>query len=240
MVVTNQEKSLYDTLNISKSSNLQAIRKAYYREALKYHPDRTGNTECEQFKKISRAYEILSNETLKEKYDLFGIIDDNSINSNDITEKFKNMFSRVTLEEIDIFKKDYIGSVEEFEDLLAAYVKNNGSMELISDNMFFGCLEAEERYKQILERCIARGILKKCGDFTLSTSAYKKTQQRRKKKQEAEAKEAAKLAKELKIDTDKDLRSAIISKQQKNNSFLDDLEARYSASTPNQKKRKVN
>lgn len=53
----------YDTyfniLNISRDSTLNDIKKAYRLMSIKYHPDKNGNTNSEQFNKISDAYSIL-------------------------------------------------------------------------------------------------------------------------------------------------------------------------------------
>ncbi|NGX35086.1 MAG: Chaperone protein DnaJ, partial [Candidatus Anoxychlamydiales bacterium] len=64
----------YQTLDISKSASADEIKKAYRKQALKYHPDKNpGDTEAEaKFKKISEAYEVLSNETKRKLYDQYG------------------------------------------------------------------------------------------------------------------------------------------------------------------------
>ncbi|CAJ1948427.1 unnamed protein product [Cylindrotheca closterium] len=62
--------SYYDVLGVSKTSSQQEIKKAYRKLALKNHPDKGGKEE--DFKKISRAYEVLSDEQQKEVYDAYG------------------------------------------------------------------------------------------------------------------------------------------------------------------------
>ena len=65
---------LYDTLNISKDSNTNEIKKAYRKLAMKEHPDKGGSQE--KFKEINEAYSILSDPQKRKAYDC-GQMDDN-------------------------------------------------------------------------------------------------------------------------------------------------------------------
>jgi len=60
----------YDILGITKNANKKEIKKAYHKKAIKEHPDKGGDEE--NFKKIARAYEILSDPEKREMYDKFG------------------------------------------------------------------------------------------------------------------------------------------------------------------------
>jgi molecular chaperone DnaJ len=64
----------YELLGIPRSASQEEIKKAYRKNALKYHPDRNpGDAQAEkQFKKISEAYEILSDEQKRKIYDQYG------------------------------------------------------------------------------------------------------------------------------------------------------------------------
>lgn len=70
------EKSLYDILGIDRGASEQEIKKAYKRSAVKSHPDKAPEGEREvyeeRFKKISRAYEILSDPQKRHVYDQHG------------------------------------------------------------------------------------------------------------------------------------------------------------------------
>lgn len=57
----------YETLGVSKSATLDQIHKAYRAKAKKHHPDSGGDPE--EFKKIQRAWEVLSDPKKKEWYD---------------------------------------------------------------------------------------------------------------------------------------------------------------------------
>lgn len=66
-------QSLYDILEISKDSTQGEIKKAYRTLAKKYHPDRNQSDNAEdKFKEINGAYEILSDEAKRHKYDQHG------------------------------------------------------------------------------------------------------------------------------------------------------------------------
>ncbi len=68
------EEDYYKLLGVEKTATAQEIKKAYRKLALKYHPDRNpGNKEAEEkFRQVSEAYEVLSNEEKRAKYDQFG------------------------------------------------------------------------------------------------------------------------------------------------------------------------
>ncbi|MFY7671000.1 molecular chaperone DnaJ [Tenacibaculum sp. MEBiC06402] len=68
------KQDYYEVLGVSKSATQAEIKKAYRKMAIKYHPDKNpDNKEAEEkFKLCAEAYEVLSDEQKKARYDQFG------------------------------------------------------------------------------------------------------------------------------------------------------------------------
>jgi len=65
------DDTLYKELNVERNASKAEIKKAYHKLALKNHPDKGGD--AEKFRKIQTAYEVLSDDDKKNKYDRFGM-----------------------------------------------------------------------------------------------------------------------------------------------------------------------
>jgi molecular chaperone DnaJ len=68
------KRDYYEVLEVGKNASLEEIKKAYRRKAIQYHPDKNpGDTEAEEkFKEAAEAYDVLSNEQKRQRYDRFG------------------------------------------------------------------------------------------------------------------------------------------------------------------------
>ncbi|GAA1348413.1 molecular chaperone DnaJ [Falsarthrobacter nasiphocae] len=65
--------SHYETLGVAQDASDEEIKRAYKKLARKYHPDiNPGEDAAEQFKKVSHAYEVLSDRERRANYDRFG------------------------------------------------------------------------------------------------------------------------------------------------------------------------
>lgn len=67
------KKDYYEVLGVDKSADAAAIKKAYRKLAMKYHPDVNKEPGAEdKFKEINEAYEVLSDEEKRKLYDQYG------------------------------------------------------------------------------------------------------------------------------------------------------------------------
>ncbi|KAH7546409.1 chaperone protein dnaJ 49 [Ziziphus jujuba] len=68
-----KKKDYYEILGLEKSCSVEEVRKAYRKLSLKVHPDKNKAPGAEEaFKAVSKAFQCLSNEESRKKYDLVG------------------------------------------------------------------------------------------------------------------------------------------------------------------------
>ena len=66
-------KDLYATLGVAKDADLDTIKKAFRKLAMKYHPDKSpGKANEARFKEVNQAHEVLSDKQKRALYDEFG------------------------------------------------------------------------------------------------------------------------------------------------------------------------
>ena len=68
------KRDYYEVLGVEKGASAEEIKKSYRKKAMKYHPDRNpGDKEAEEkFKELGEAYEVLSDDDKRARYDQFG------------------------------------------------------------------------------------------------------------------------------------------------------------------------
>lgn len=71
---TMMKRDYYEVLSVTKTANGDEIKRSYRKLAMQYHPDRNpGDSEAEaKFKEAAEAYDVLSDESKKERYDRYG------------------------------------------------------------------------------------------------------------------------------------------------------------------------
>ncbi len=65
------KKDYYKILDVDKKASKEDIKKAFYKLAAKYHPDKKTGDEG-KFKEINEAYQVLSNDQKRKEYDTYG------------------------------------------------------------------------------------------------------------------------------------------------------------------------
>ncbi len=72
--MSENKRDYYEVLGLDKSAGADEIKRAYRKLAMKYHPDRNpGDSEAEEkFKEVGEAYEVLSDEEKRSRYDRYG------------------------------------------------------------------------------------------------------------------------------------------------------------------------
>jgi DnaJ homolog subfamily C member 9 len=205
----------------------------------------------EKFQSIAFAYAILSEPARRKRYDTTGstaesIVDSEGFNWSDYyREQFRDAISA---EAIEKFGKSYKGSDEERDDILIAYEQGEGSMDAVYEAvMLSNILEDDDRFRRIIDDAIASGDVPA---FPAYTKESKKSRNARLQAARAEAGEAEEYAKELGIHdklfgkkkgkgkSEDDLAALIKRNQQNRASFLDDLTAKYGATSKPKKGKK--
>ena len=68
------QRDYYEVLGVNKGASASEIKKAYRKLALKFHPDKNPDDSAaeEKFKEAAEAYEVLSDDNKRERYNRFG------------------------------------------------------------------------------------------------------------------------------------------------------------------------
>jgi DnaJ family protein C protein 9 len=251
----------YEVLGIARDATPDKIKIAYRKAALKNHPDKVPQDKKDEahttFQSIAFAYAVLSDPARRKRYDTTGstseaIVDSEGFNWSDYyREQFKDSISA---DAISKFAAKYKGSDEEKDDILVAYERCKGDMDLIYESaMLSDVLEDDERFRQIIDEAIKKEDVPALPAYKKET---KKKREARVKAAKAEAGEAEDYAKELGVhdklfgnkkakkggksskENSEDALAALIQKRQqdRSESFLDHLAEKYGATSKKVKK----
>ena len=96
------KRDYYEILGLSRSASPEDIKKAYRKIAIKYHPDKNPDDPSaeDKFKEAAEAYEVLSNQDKRQRYDQYGHAGmgggfgggGGSMNMDDIFNQFGDIF----------------------------------------------------------------------------------------------------------------------------------------------------
>src|SRR2546429_7986252 len=68
------KRDYYEVLGVSRTASAEELKRAYRKLALQFHPDRNPNDPQAEsrFKEVNEAYEVLSDQSKRQRYDTFG------------------------------------------------------------------------------------------------------------------------------------------------------------------------
>lgn len=239
--------NLYEVLGINKEASEADIRKSYYKVSLKVHPDRAPEDPqaTEKFQVLGKLYAVLNDKEQRAVYDEQGVVDEESdVLSQDRCweDYWRLLFPKITVQDILEFEKKYKGSDEERDDVIRLYLQHEGDLDAITASALCSSQEDEPRLCSIIQAAIKSGEVEAFPAFTKESASKKRA---RRKRADREREEAEEMQKEMGLgEEDESLVMMLKQKQQsreKNfNSFLSDLEAKYSKkSTKPQKGKKA-
>jgi molecular chaperone DnaJ len=101
-------RDYYDVLGVRRDASADELKKAYRKLAMQYHPDKNPGDKSaeEKFKEVGEAYQVLSDENLRARYDRYGHEGIKSTGGNASgfgTTDFMDLFSQVFGDFGDLF-----------------------------------------------------------------------------------------------------------------------------------------
>ncbi|XP_023686817.1 dnaJ homolog subfamily C member 9 [Paramormyrops kingsleyae] len=226
--------NLYEVLGVVKEASDAEVRRAYYKVSLQVHPDRAPDDRraTEKFQALGKVYAVLSDKEQRAVYDEQGILDEESVSvdqDRNWEEYWRLLFPKITVEDILNFEKKYKGTEEEQHDVCRLYVQFEGDMDQIMGSALCCTHEDEPRIATIIQGAIDAGDVPTFRTFTHESDKKKKSRKRRADKEQKEAEE---MQKEMGVNSEDSL-VAMLKQRQKSreqgfDSFLSDLEAKYS------------
>ena len=122
-----QTFDFYEILEVKKNATLGKIKSSYRRLVLKYHPDKNNSANApEKFRKIQIAYETLSDDKKREKYDSFDNME------NCFVLKYIFMYYHELI--IDIFQKYKLSDIEK-EEIIGLFNPDDYKIELENNDI---------------------------------------------------------------------------------------------------------
>lgn len=181
---TNEKPSIYEALGVTQEATEHEIRKAYFKMAVKVHPDRNPNDPqaTERFQSLQKIYSVLTDPEKRRIYDQTGCLDDEDMLSEErfesLYEYYKKQFKEVTADAIEEFKASYQMSEEEMNDVLSYYDEFEGDMNAVFDHVMLSEPDVDsERFETYIDDALKDGRLSTC--YTIYTSWKEKLKKKK-------------------------------------------------------------
>lgn len=165
--------NLYEILGVAKTAEVGEIAKAYRRAALGCHPDRNPDG-AEQFKELTKAYEVLSDPQRRSLYDVTGVVPGDEARPETDEQRRQQQAAELG-EEIRQFYATYRGSAEERQDLAKAYKEAGGDFEtMLFETALFDNVAGEvERLHSVVNELIKENAVKLTKKWAATTTPRK-------------------------------------------------------------------
>lgn len=221
-------RNVYELFKVEKTALEKDITKAYYKIALKVHPDRVPESEkveaTEKFKVLAKLHQVLTTKDKRALYDEQGIVgdDDDEAFGASWLELWRQFFKPISDEDINNYERQYIGSEIEKTDIKKAYLNGKGDKDFMFDTVPFMTVESEPRVAEIVQVMIDSEEVPEYELFTKEPKAKKNRRHRKYKREEGEAEQ---------LKSQLSLEQQIMKRQAERNngfnSFLDKLAEKY-------------
>lgn len=200
--------TLYEILGIAEGANQNDVKKAFRALALKFHPDKLANASgedqqkaSENFRRLATAYEVLSDPDKRKAYDLTGDTGEHTDFTNWDYNKWDSYFKSiwgglVNEESIEQYKKQYVYSDIEKEDIVSAYSTCKGDLLMMLDCISFATSEDIPRITNIVKKLIKEKKVKRFNKFAAGVDPA--ALEKRRKQEAREAAKAERLKSRLK------------------------------------------
>lgn len=124
-----EQPSLYKILGVDNDATPEAIKSAYYKLSLKWHPDKNPSSEAQEtFQKISQAYATLSDTDKRAQYDQYGAVGPEVQAAEIIEEQIQAQLAMVSQE-------DFPQQLDTFNGILETIYSNPTINESIKNEV---------------------------------------------------------------------------------------------------------
>lgn len=156
----NEVKSnYYEMLGVARTATTDEIKRAYRKAALRLHPDHNKHPDATaMFQKLTEAHQVLSDPKKREYYNKYGEVDDemDGESFDQAYDHWRQVFPKITPEDIENYRKEYVGSSMEEEDIITAYNRCQGDMTLIHQCVPFASSDAIDRLYNTLKDLLTK------------------------------------------------------------------------------------